>query len=404
MQRASNTKYAMLCILCLFMGYELTITTRLYVMDLASLFLGPLCFLLTWKIGKGIFTYLAFGIFCVLAFVLFDTQGVLTPYEILKGAARNLGYVFSVVLGFFMVSRLGLKRGLLLILIISVSFSLYNLFVHQIFGYSIRQSLKYGGGYYALNSLTLLSPNHLISCVFYAVLFPFLGVYYHYRGIILMGIVTGILPILALLRRRKNPTLTVLILGIAVLASSFLVYKYLQYQSEIKGTTIRDTASTETRFNMGLDALEQFRESPIVGNGSYSQSFRHFDALDSSYFTGVHSVFLQLLAEYGILGGLFSIVYFIGPIGLLFIRRLGIIFNKDFLGRFIYPFTFLLVHAGYSFFLSPFTGFWRNTFGLTVGASLAILYHEDSIHYQLPRHWRGRDTLEGNVCLPSRKE
>lgn len=400
MQGASNIKYAMFCILCLFMGYELTITTRLYVMDLVSLFLGPLCFLFTWKIAKGIFTYLAFGIFCVLTFVLFDTQGELTPYEILKGAGRNLGYVFSVVIGFFMVSRLGLKRGLLLILIISVSFSLYNLFIHQIFGYSIRQSLKYGGGYYALNSLSLFSPNHLIGCALYAVIFPFLGVYYHYRGIILMGIVTGILPILGRFPGRKNPILTVIILGTAVVGSSLLVYNYLEYQSEIKGTIIRDTASTETRYNMVLDAVEQFRGSPFIGNGSYSQSFRHFDALDSSYFTGVHSIFLQFLAEYGILGGLFSIVYFIGPISLLFTKRLGIIFSKDYLGRFIYPFTFLLVHSGYSYFLSPFTGFWRNIFGLTVGTSLAILYNEDSIYDQFPRHWRGRDTLERNVYLP----
>ena len=396
MQGASNIKYAMLCILCLSMGYELTITTRLYVMDLVSLILGPLCFLFTWKMGKGIFTYLAFGIFCVLIFALFDTQGELAPYEILKGAGRNLGYVFCVVIGFFMVSRLGLKKGLLLILIISVSFSLYNLFIHQIFGYSIRQSLKYGGGYYTLNSLSLLSPNHLISCALYAVIFPFLGVYYHYRGIILMGIVTGILPILGRFPGRKNPTLTIIILGTAVAASSLLVYNFLEYQSEIKGTIIRDTASTETRYNMVLDAVEQFRGSPFIGNGSYSQSFRHFDALDSSYFTGVHSIFLQFLAEYGILGGLFSIVYFIGPIGLLFIIRSGIIFSKGYLGRFIYPFTFLLVHSGYSYFLSPFTGFWRNIFGLTVGTSLAILYNEDSIHYQFPRHRRGGDTLEGN--------
>ncbi|MBC9867675.1 MAG: hypothetical protein F7O42_07305 [Opitutae bacterium] len=404
MQRVNNIKYAMLCILCLFMGYELTITTRLYVMDLVSLFLGPLCFLFTWKIGREIFIYLAFGIFCVLIFALFDTQGEPTPYEVLKGAARNLGYVFSIVIGFFMVSRLGLKKGLFLILIISLSFSLYNLFVHQIFGYSIRQSLKYGGGYYALNSLTLLSPNHLVSCVLYAVIFPFLGVYYHYRGIILMGIVTGILPILWRLQRRMNPALTALILGTAVVASSLLVYNYLQYRSEMNGTIIRDTASTETRYDMVLDAVEQFRESPLIGNGSYSQSFRHFDALDSSYFTGVHSVFLQLLAEYGILGGLFSIVYFIGPIGLLFIRRLRIIFSKEYLGRFIYPFTFLLVHSGYSFFFSPFTGFWRNIFGLTVGACLAILYNEDPIYNQFPRHRRGRDTLEGNIQLPGRKE
>ena len=404
MQEASNIKYAMLCILCLFMGYDLTITTRLYVLDLASLLLGPLCLLFTWKIGKGIFTYLAFGIFCVLVFALFDTQGELTSYEILKGAGRNLGYVFSVVIGFFMVSRLGLKRGLFLILIISVSFSLYNLFIHQIFGYSIRQSLKYGGGYYALNSLSLLSPNHLISCALYAVIFPFLGVYYHYRGIILMGIVTGILPILGRFPGRKNPILTIIILGTAVAASSLLVYNYLEYQSQIKGTIIRDTASTETRYNMVLDAVEQFRGSPFIGNGSYSQSFRHFDALDSSYFTGVHSIFLQFLAEYGIPGGLFSIVYFIGPIALLFIKRSGIIFSKEYLGRFIYPFTFLLVHSGYSFFLSPFTGFWRNIFGLTVGTSLAILYNEDSIHNWFPRHRRGRDTLERNVFLPGRKE
>lgn len=404
MQKVSNAKYAMLCILCLFMGYELTITTRLYVMDLASLFLGPLCLLFTWKIGKGIFTYLVFGIFCVLVFVLFDTQGELTSYEILKGAARNLGYVFSVIIGFFMVSRLGLKKGLLLILIISVSFSLYNFFAHQIFGYSIRQSLKYGGGYYTLNSLPLLSPNHLVSCALYAVIFPFLGVYYHYRGIILMGIVTGILPFLGRFLGKKNPTLTVIILGTAVLASSWLVYNYFQYYSEIKGTIIRDTASTETRYNMVLDAVEQFRESPIIGNGSYSQSFRHFDALDSSYFTGVHSIFLQVLAEYGILGGLFSFVYFIGPIGLLFVKRLKIIFCKEYLGRFIYPLTFLLVHSGYSFFLSPFTGFWRNIFGLTVGTSLAILYNEDSIYDQFPRPWRGGDSLEGNVYLPGRKE
>ncbi len=396
MQGASNIKYAMLCILCLFMGYELTITTRLYVMDLVSLFLGPLCFLFTWKIGKGIFTYLAFGIFCVLIFALFDTQAGLASYGILKGAGRNLGYVFSVVIGFFMVSRLGLRRGLLLILIISVSFSLYNLFIHQIFGYSIRQSLKYGGGYYTLNSLSLFSPHHLISCAFYAVIFPFLGVYYHYRGIILMGIVTGILPILGRFPGRKNPTLTVIFLGTAVAASSSLVYNYLQYQSEINGTIIRDAASTETRYNMVLDAVEQFRESPFIGNGSYSQSFRHFDALDSSYFTGVHSIFLQFLAEYGILGGLFSIVYLIGPVGLLFVKRSGIIFSKEYLGRFIYPFTFLLVHSGYSYFLSPFTGFWRNIFGLTVGASLAILYNEDSIHYQFPRYRRGGDSLEGN--------
>ena len=194
-----------------------------------------------------------------------------------------------------MVSRLGLKRGLLLILIISVSFSLYNLFVHQIFGYSIRQSLKYGGGYYTLNSLSLLSPNHLISCALYAVLFPFLGVYYHYRGIILMGIVTGILPILGRFPGRRNPTLTALILGTAVVASSLLVYKYLQYQSELNGTIIRDTTSTETRYNMVLDAVEQFRGSPIIGNGSYSQSFRHFDALDSSYFTESTQYFCNFL-------------------------------------------------------------------------------------------------------------
>ncbi len=219
-----------------------------------------------------------------------------------------------------------------------------------------------------------------------------------------MGIVTGILPILGRFPGRRNPTLTALILGTAVVASSLLVYKYLQYQSELNGTIIRDTTSTETRYNMVLDAVEQFRGSPIIGNGSYSQSFRHFDALDSSYFTGVHSIFLQFLAEYGILGGLFSIVYFIGPIGLLFIKRLEIIFSKEYLGRLIYPFTFLLVHSGYSFFLSPFTGFWRNIFGLTVGASLVILYNEDSIYNQLPRHWRGRDTLEKNVYLPGRKE
>ena len=389
MRKDGRVKYWILCLLCLLLGYEVNLGTRAYLMDLVCLCGGPFCFFFLKNYQPKVIAYFSVGVLAVILFAIFDFQNELDNFEIFRGTSRNLGYVFSIIFGFLITARLGIRRAVLLILIVTISFSLLNLYNFEMLGYPIRHSFKYGGGYFVLNFVSVLISIPLLSSIIYILIMPILGIYYQYRGILLIGLVTGVLPIIGSFVGKRSGPFIICLIGLSSLIALYGAYHYLEYQSLISGSAERDTASTDARFNMILDSLGEFARSPIMGNGSYSQSQRHFDALDSSYFTGVHSVFFQLLAEYGVLGGIFSIIYFLGPVIFLFMKRVDFILNRKLMGRYLSAYSFLLVYTGYCFFLNPFTGFWRNIFGLTVGSAIAILSYENPVHHKLLERRRG---------------
>lgn len=389
MRRLNKLQYGIICTLSLFFGLEFYLKTRIYVFDIVVLIVAPLMLFLISRINIKATAFFVSGILMIGLMCVFDIFNDVGPFEIVKAATRNLGYILSSVFGYYLFFKAGARKAISILIIISVSYSLGKYVNHYFDGLPLRYTFKYGGGYFIMNSFSIFSSLPIISTFYYIIVFPIIGIYYKYRGIVLLGIVSGIFPLYGRIVGGRKGMIYLFLMGILFVFTLYGVYEYLNYQSVVSNTLKRDDASTNARINMILDATNQFLESPILGNGAYSQSNRHFDALDTSYSTGVHSVFFQLLAEYGILGGLFAASYHLAPLLVVMIKKMDRIFHKDFLGRYMYSYVFLLVFSGYGFFSNPFSGFSRNIFGITVGIAIAILADETPLHNKLfKRRWR----------------
>ncbi len=119
-------------------------------------------------------------------------------------------------------------------------------------------------------------------------------------------------------------TIAALIFSAIVAIGAFLIIQNSDFLAERAGKV----ADKDIRLEYWQAALQQFQLGPILGTGSrtylyYGRMFRSASVqMDPVY---VHNDYLQLLAEYGIIGGLFFLIFFFPHLrwGLISARRLG---------------------------------------------------------------------------------
>ena len=165
-------------------------------------------------------------------------------------------------------------------------------------------------------------------------------------------------------------------------------------------------------------AWEGFLESPLIGNGSWFSKSDVWDnflmirsqkeresgqglGFDPHNFEGIaiHSQILTALAEGGILGGTFFLMYTV-----LIIAGLWFMLT-DATWHYLMPLRLLILVLGlYGVFMDPFSGTARLSIGITVALSLVLLAEKALISRSLratPTAYSGQLLPRGAPSKPS---
>jgi hypothetical protein len=198
----------------------------------------------------------------------------------------------------------------------------------------------------------------------------------------------------------------------------FVVASPWVLESFLTGGQGTATRSNVERSAMIQAAWEGFLESPLIGNGSWFSKSNVWDnflmirsqkeresggglGFDPHDFEGIaiHSQILTALAEGGILGGTFFLIY---PVLIL----AGFWFMlTDANWHYLMPLRLLILVSGlYGVFMDPFSGTARLSIGITVGLSLVLLTEKALISRSLrvaPTVCSGQLLPRGAASKPS---
>jgi hypothetical protein len=132
--------------------------------------------------------------------------------------------------------------------------------------------------------------------------------------------------------------------------------------------------SDDQRKDMILEAFSGFLENPIFGNGTWNFAYSYQDPYKLVDEIAVHSVVLQLIYEYGIIGVLVSVLFFWAFVWSLsgfikfypyYIERMG--------ARYPWVIGFIIISFGAGLFLNTFNGLNRIQYGLALGFCIWII-------------------------------
>lgn len=204
-----------------------------------------------------------------------------------------------------------------------------------------------------------------------------------YRSLGGICLVAAILTLLQTAPRRFRLALAPVAAAVAV-AATLLIYQQTQSSGE------RATRSDIERSAMMTAASEAFQDSPLIGHGSWFSNshvyddfmeIRHVEAREARVggfadankdpgAVALHSQILVTLAEGGLFGGAFFIVYGLG--------LLKSLYDLIFVGRWhrLAPtITMLLLVALWNLFFSPFSGAHRVYIAAACGLMLMMRQH-----------------------------
>ncbi len=311
-----------------------------------------------------------------LGYVMSDLYRGSDPHDLLRGWARMIFLAIDLLATSFLFGISSVNFVLMGGVGVALGLCLFTTFVGPLFGDYWK--FGYGGPFTVL--LVVIMPN--LSMALTPVAVAAMGCLHLALGFRSLGaeclLLAVLLVVLRFPPRTRSFVLPVLVIGAAAGAALF----YLSHQGAEEGS--RATRSNVERSAMMTAAWDGFAGSPLIGQGSWfskSDVMTHFvdlrtqwaseagiggfDAEDSSETVTLHSQILVGLAEGGILGGCFFVVY-----GINIILAIGFCVLQRPLDKVSAIYLLVLVASLSNLFFSPFSGAHRENIAVAAGVVL----------------------------------
>lgn len=331
-------------------------------------------------------------------YVMSDLYRGSDPHDFMRGWARMIFLAVDLLATSFLFGISSVNFVLMGGVGVALGLCAFTTFVGPLFG----DYWKFGYGGPLTVLLVVIVPNISMSLTPLAV--AAMGCLHLALGFRSLGAECLLLAVLLLVLRfpprTRSFVLPVLVVGAGAAAAVF----YLSHQGEAEGN--RATRSNVERSAMMTAAWDGFAGSPLVGQGSWfskSSVMTHFvdlrtqwaseagiggfDTEDNSETVTLHSQILVGLAEGGILGGCFFIVY-----GLNIVWAIGFCVLRRPLDKVSAIYLLVLVASLSNLFFSPFSGAHRENIAVAAGVVLVCWQQ-----WRNAREARGSETLRQPV-------
>jgi hypothetical protein len=307
--------------------------------------------------------------------VLLDFGNSIPLGDIGRGVGRNVIFSLSVVAGLIVIRSKGWDAWAWVVVCSFIGLPLGAFLYNPDSLSTFETFLKFGGGSGLTIALSILLARGqmrlaAVALVGGAFVF-FVG---SFRGMAAMCASVSIgfffFPLSTAKARLKGGVFAACIVVSIVIASFAFPEFNLSSLLDTQVLTAQEASSME-RSDLAVSGWAQFLEHPLTGIGTWQHTRNYVSIIGSQEVIGIHSIFIQLACEYGIVGISFvSSVIFIN-LWALYRLILGDFAVSNFArGGLVWASAMI----GYNTLFSPFAGDSRFIYGIIFSGVLAILF------------------------------
>ena len=304
--------------------------------------------------------------------VLLDFGNAVPLGDIGRGVGRNVIFSLSVIAGLIVIRSNGWNAWAWVV-VCSLSGLPLGAFLYNPDSLSTFETfLKFGGGSglaIACSMILARRQKRLAAVALFGLaLVFFVG---SFRGMAAMCASVSIglffFPLSTKKARLKSGVLAACIVVSIVIASFALPEFHLSSLLDDQVLTAQEASSRE-RSDLAVSGWANFLEHPLTGIGTWQHTRNYVSIIGSQEVIGIHSIFIQLACEYGVIGVIFVSLVITINIFIIYQVMLGNFAVSNFA-------TAGLVWAsamiGYNTLFSPFSGDSRFIYGLLFSGILA---------------------------------
>jgi len=326
--------------------------------------------------------FLPMTLFLAATFLL-DNLNNVPINDIYRGLNRNGIFAASMLGGLFVNRFYGLKGWAILLFWMTLGAPVFAYYADSSNFQSIQTFIKYGGGTLLFAAIIIVTSEYDKKVgILFLVAGAGIAFFNSCRGVAIVGVTVSVFMVVTPFKSVRAGLAFMLGLALFVLANLPIFTFDESIISDMLGedVALQQSRSSLQRKDMAVDSWNLFTDNPYTGVGSWQQMRNYEDALGQTDSIGVHSIFLQLTCEYGIIGLLMG--SFIAIITIAAVCK--IVFSNTTESDMVRVALFWsAISIGYGLTSSPFVSYSRFLFGFMLSGLIFVLWKPEKIRAAL---------------------